>query len=365
MAMFTAKQFIAELAVWAFIQSLLSFFLAWSLAYSPGDKLVVYACGIASIFLVVQCSRVVVALRRFPECRLGLSAIPDSSKIRELLVFSFWYLLGGAGNLFRDQGTALILNSFGGPTLNAAYGISNQVSSQVNQLSSALTNSFAPEITAKEGAGNRSRVLELANQANLFGALLALVFTAPLFLEMERILKIWLTSPPEHTSNFCRMVLAAFCLERLSGGTNLALYAKGKIAGLQAAVGIAMLATLPTTWWLLSNGASPDKIWVTFVSSVAAINMIRLFWARKILGSRVRDWAKSVALPFGLVASIAFAMGAVPLALLPDSTSRILLVGATSVLSATLASWLFAMDGSKRKTVRDYFARMKPTRAET
>lgn len=49
--------------------------------------------------------------------------------MKEMLFFCGWNTLGAMAQVGRTQGTAIVLNTFGGIVLNAAYGISNQVNS--------------------------------------------------------------------------------------------------------------------------------------------------------------------------------------------------------------------------------------------
>ena len=69
----------------------------------------------------------------------------------------------------RNQGLALILNLFFGTVVNAAYGIANQVGSQLQFFSRTMLRALNPQIMKSEGAGDRERMLRLSMMASKFG----------------------------------------------------------------------------------------------------------------------------------------------------------------------------------------------------
>jgi O-antigen/teichoic acid export membrane protein len=143
--------------------------------------------------------------------------------------------------MMRDQGSAILLNMYYGPVMNASFGVARQVSSATNQLSAAMAGAFAPEITACEGRGDRARMLMLSQCVSKLGTILMILLAVPLIIETEYVLRIWLKTPPEHAVSFCRLILTMFLIDRLSSGHMLAVSAHGKIARYQATLGTILL----------------------------------------------------------------------------------------------------------------------------
>jgi O-antigen/teichoic acid export membrane protein len=352
-AMFTAKQRIAELAAWGMFQSLLSFSLAWSLRLIAGDQLYFFAAGMVSIVVVCQLALVFRALFLFNECRAIFRKRFSRSKCKSVLSFASWNLIGSFGLLFRDQGSAILLNMFFGPAMNAAYGIANQVSAQASQLSYAMVGAIAPEITASEGRGDRERMLSLSQRASKFGTFLILFLSIPLIVEMDYVLVLWLHEPPPFTSLFCRLILATFILDRLSIGYNLAVTAHGRIAHYQLTVGTSLLLTLPLAWLSLKLGHHPGSIGIAFVSTMAITSLGRVLWGRRLFAVPVRQWLLKVVWPCFIVASTATVSALIPHFALSSSFARLVIVTLSGILTALAVSWLFLLEDNEREFLKD------------
>jgi O-antigen/teichoic acid export membrane protein len=352
-AMFTAKQHIAEIGAWGVLTSLMTFVLAWLLTRLHGDRLRYYAVGMVSIVVFVQLMQILRALAIFNECRVNRRQWFDRRRFKELFSFASWSLIGSFGAILRDHGSAILLNIHFGTRINAAYGIANQVSVQTNNLAAAMIGAFSPEITASEGRGDRERMLSLADRASKLGTILVLLFAVPLILEMDYVLKLWLVEPPPHAVVFCQLMLGTFLIDRLTTGYMLAVGAYGKIAGYQATLGIALLLTLPLAWLFVKSGLPPTSVGVAFVSTMLVCSFGRVFWMRRLLGVPIKRWLTTVVRPCAVVglgaALVPFGLRCV----LPSTLARLMLGTAASVLLSLLVSWFFALDRKERRFIVD------------
>jgi len=364
-AMFTAKQHIAELAVWALLQSVLTFALAFSLRYASGDRLLFYTVGMVGIVVMVQIAQIVRAKATFQECRIALDQWFSGERLRAMFTYCSWNLIGSLGSILRDQGSAILLNLYFGPQLNAAYGIASQVSSQTNQLSASMVGAFAPEITASEGRGDRVRMLSLSNQASKLGTLMVLVFAIPLMLEMDYVLKLWLHTPPEHAATFCRFILITFLIDRLSTGFMLAVSAYGRIAAYQATVGGSLLLTLPIAWIALKSGLSPTSVGWAFLLTISITSIGRAFWARRLFGMPLRSWLTSVVYGCCIVAFSSLVLAYVPRFGMEMSFLRLVVVASVSTAVGAI-SLIWVLNASEkqflRRGIRKAFEIIIPTR---
>lgn len=357
-AMFNAKQRIVEVAVIGLLQSAAVFGLAWFLGKVHGDLLLVYSAGMVLIILVAQLTMMGRAIASFPECQLSMKHWFNPARLKEMFSFTGWTLIGVAGSMLRDQGSALLLNLFFGPTVNAAYAVGTQVSAQTNQLSMSMVTAFSPEITASEGRGDRARMLSLSNQASKFGTILVLLFAIPLMVEMDYVLVLWLKHPPEHSATFCRFILSTFVLDRLTVGTMLSVSAHGRIAAYQATVGTCLLMTFPIGWVLLHSGLPATSIGYAFLITITAASLGRVLWARRLFQMHISTWIGEVLIP---TLGVAFAASACALFVhqLPiPPFLRLALVGITSVLAAAVVGWQIAMRPNERQFAQRALARL-------
>jgi len=357
MAMFTAKQRIAETAFWGLLQAILVFALAYALTRITGDCLLVYAVGMAGIVVLLISAQIARACWIFPECRVERRYWFLGRAARELFHFAVWNLVGGFGAVLRAQGTAILLNLFHGPAANAAYGIANQVSAQTLNLTQSMTGAMYPEITASAGRGDRLRVLDLALRASKFGAILALLFTIPLFIEMDFILALWLKQPPPGAALFCQIILLAFLADKVTLGHMLAVNAHGRIAGYQASVGVILVLTFPLAYVLLRLFHAPAAALVAFLVTSIGCSVGRLYWGQHLLGLPARRWLADVMGRVGLVALPAFLLGAIPVLLLPASLTRLGLSLALGILGTALLGWIVGFTPQERAWFLGQFQR--------
>ena len=347
-AMFNAKQNIGELSVWGMLQSIMTFALAYSITHVSGDRLLFYAAGVVAIIIFIQVIQIVRAVSIFRECSIDHNLWFDRKRLTEIFSFASWNLIGGLGVTLRDQGSALLLNIYFGPKVNAAYGIANQVSAQTNQLAASMLGAFAPEITTSEGRGDRKRMLSLSLRSCKFGAILVMLFAIPLMAEMDYVLKLWLNEPPIYTALFCQLILCAFIIDRLSAGYMLAVNAHGRIAGYQLTLGTSLVFTLPLAWLFLIFGYAPTSVGVAFIITMAACSIGRIFWVRHLFSVSVRIWFISVFMKCVVVACTATLAALAPRVLLGASFFRLMLSSIASVAAILLTAWFIALDFKER-----------------
>jgi O-antigen/teichoic acid export membrane protein len=357
-AMFTAQQHIAELSAWSMLQSILIFILAYILARASGDRLLFYAIGMVAIFVFLLSGQVFRAIVVFRECRISCHLWFDKRRAKEIFSFATWNMIGSFGGILRNQGSAILLNLFFGPKLNAAYGIANQVSGQSNQLAAAMIGAFSPEITASEGHGDRARMLSLSLRSCKFGTIMVMLFAIPLMVEMDYILRLWLREPPPYTALFCQLMLGTFLIDRLTAGYMLAVSAHGKIAAYQATVGTSIVLTLPLAWLFLKLGFGPTSVGVAFIITIAVCSFGRVLWAQRLFGVPVRSWLASVVFRCGLVAATMTLAALAPRCLLPPTFFRFTLTTSTGIAASLLTVWYLAFDRRERQFVRQNARRL-------
>jgi O-antigen/teichoic acid export membrane protein len=357
-AMFSAKQHIAEIAVWGILSSVLSFTFAFLLTKASGDRMLYYAVYCVTISVLFNIVQIIRARHIFQECRTHYSHWFDKSSFRDILSFASWNLIGSFGSILSSQGSVILLNLYFGPKVNAAFGIANQVCVQTNQLGAAMIGAFAPEITATEGRGDRVRMLSLAHQASKIGTILVLLFAIPLIIEMDYVLKLWLRDPPPYTALFCMLILVALILDRLSAGITVAVSAVGKIAAYQATLGTCLILTLPLAWLFLKLGAPPTSVSLASIITVAIVSVGRVFWARRLLGAPIRRWLTGVVIPSSMVTLIAVVVSMVPRWLLVPSFSRLVIVSLTGSATILLTAWYLAFSVNERGLVKQIAGRL-------
>ena len=101
-AMYTAKQYIAELTIYSVVSSTLNVVFLYYMITHPGDWLIGYAFWLMLLSVVPS---IIIAIRSmvvFKECRLDIAYLGHWPSIFKLLTFSGWNFFGSMGNLLKN-----------------------------------------------------------------------------------------------------------------------------------------------------------------------------------------------------------------------------------------------------------------------
>jgi len=301
MAMYIAKQNIAELSLWGMTGTLINFgFVFWLTTYR-GDAWLVYAGVTVAISIGLGLGQVLRAHHIFPECRVDFSRWYEWLRIRQVFFYAGWTLFGGLGWLMQSQGMAIVLNKFFPPlhykAVNASYAIGGTVANYTQTLSSALMNAFLPEITAAEGRGDRANVIHQMLRVARFSFFLTILFAIPLIFETSFVLKLWLNTPPDHAVLFCRTFLVVFMVTRLMAGFDTAICATGRIMWYQIVMGGLLISSVPVACLILWLHGGLFGICGLLIG-LAVVQLVGgACFARHLLGCPVRQWGLEVLYP--------------------------------------------------------------------
>ena len=282
------------IAIVNIIESVLKLCIALSLLwFIQSNRLALYGIFMAVLSLIIFSLYAGFSLKKYKECSIRNYQI-DKPLIKELGSFTGWNLIGAFSNVGRIQGIAVILNIFFGTVINAAYGIANQISTQLNYFSHTLLRALNPQIMKSEGMDNRSRMLRLSMMASKFGFFLVAIIAIPCIFEMPAILKFWLKNVPDNTVIFCNLILIDSLILQLTVGLQPAIQSVGKIKFYTLTVGGIMILNLPIAIVLLSIGFPAYSVLISYIS-IETINLFcRLYFAKKIAGLSIREYCINV-----------------------------------------------------------------------
>lgn len=356
-AMYTAKQYIAELTIYGIAATTANIFFMYFMVTHPGDWLARYALWMCLVSVVPQMIICLRATKVFPECQFRLSYAWNKGRISELSSFAFWQAFGGLGAIFRGQGIQILVNKYFGPAYNASMSIANQVSAQSQTLSGAMQGAFAPAITTACGAGRYDEMRALAYRTCKFGMLLALIFVLPLALELRTILNLWLVDPPPYTAELCWCILLMSIVDKSASGHMLAVAAKGKIAVYQTFLGGSLILTLPLAWFMVAKGIGFVSIGWAMVLTMMMCSWGRVWFARKLVGMSARYWLFKIMLPVGIVVGVVAAAGYLPHFVLTSGLPRIFVTTIVCEVLLLPLAWFVLLDSSERLYLTNRIAR--------
>jgi O-antigen/teichoic acid export membrane protein len=347
-AVLVAREAMIWISVLNILQTLLLFLTALALGWLGGDRLIWYAAAVAAISLMILLATLALCNRKYPEGRFRVSAKADKTLVREIAGFSGWNLFGALAGVGRIQGIAVLLNMFFGAVVNAAYGLANQVSSQLATGSHSLLFAVNPQIVKREGAGDRGRMLNLAMRTSKYSFFAVSFFAVPVIVEMPVILNLWLDNPPHHAVAFCRLALLIFLVDQLTVGVMFAMQAIGRIALYQATIGGILLANVALAYGMLKFGLPPESaLWCGLAISILA-GTGRLIFLQHTAGQPILEWLRRVVVrsTIGMTPSC---LGLLPLVSMPPSLVRLLGTALLCFLGAGLGIWFLGTDRFERQ----------------
>lgn len=282
-------------AVFSLVEGSLQLASALAIIRLGNDKLIWYAAFMfITVFMTQLCYRVY-STRKFEECRFKRNW--ERKTIKEIFTFSGWNLLGSFSTVAIDQGVNMTLNSFFGVAVNAARGISFQVSGAVSSLSGNMQQALNPQIVKTYASGQQSHNHEMLMSGTRLCFCLMILLAAPAFFNMEGLLSLWLKDVPDYTTGFCRWVIGISLLSSLSGCLITEAMATGKIKRYQLTVASINIANLPLSIIALHVYPNPYVTFYLMAALGVLAFMARLWLTSRMAGFRITGFIKGAVLP--------------------------------------------------------------------
>ena len=347
-AFYTAYQYIVELSFWGMLNTALVFCSAYVLIGLNGDHLVWYAIIMMLIHAGIPICQCVRACCKFKGCRIHLPDWYNAKCCRQLFSFAWWQFFGNCGALMQSQACAVLTNIYFGPKVNAAYGISSQVSSKAGTLTQAMIGAFTPAVTSAEGEGKRSQMIDMAWKASRYGTFLVLLFLIPLAVEIDEVLRLWLKNPPPLAAALCMVGFVEMVFGKLTVGHQIAIAAQGRIAAYQAVLGTLLILALPISWGLVLLGVGPMSVVFALLLTTTFCSIGRVVFGRIQLNMSVRYWLFRVVAPMSLLCALSGSVGCFVRYFMEVSFLRICVTTALTLFSSLILGWCVILNADER-----------------
>lgn len=296
-ALFIAKENIIFISIIDVLDYILKLIVALVLLKIQScDKLILYGILMASISVINLCILGVYAKRHYTICHWVRWHEWDIHFIRELTGFATWTIYSAGCFMGRAQGIAILLNRFWGTIINAAYGLSLQVSTAISMLSLSILNAISPQIYYAEGKNDRNRVFQLSIRTCKFAFLLLALISIPLLFELTPLLSLWLgaTNIPDQTTIFIRFFLIAIVLDQLTSGLNIAIQATGYVKYNALIINTIKLTTLLFVWLCLRQGHSVQSVMWTYLIIETFCAYLRIPYLHKTVNFQAKTYWTSI-----------------------------------------------------------------------
>lgn len=362
-ALILAKEKIGYYALVSVLSSALSLCNVFILKCLPFDKLLLYGilCFLISVTVFVLYSSFVKI--KFKEARFSMNL--DRGLFRKMVSFSGWTILDPIAYTMRGQGCNMVLNSFFGPVVNAAYSLSNQIANALDQFTGNISTAFTPQLQQSFSSGNENRALSLTFSMSKINFILQMTISLPLIFEMDYVLHLWLKdSIPDYTVMFATYTILVNTINTLQNPLTRLIQATGEIRSYMVFASFLTALTLPVGYLLLRCGYDAGSLYIGMLS-ITAINLFVCLFitSRKVRSLSFTKYLKVILLPCVFCSLLTGSVVAVPSLIMRASIFRLLISCSVSVIASVFFSIIIVLNVDERRMmvqyINDILSRMK------
>lgn len=256
--------------------SLAKLVIAFLIKSAPIDNLVFYGIAMAVEACLVMICYIVIARTRYAECHYV--KVKDPQLYQSLISFSGWTFYGSLAGVGMIQGSIILLNTFFGPAINAAFAISNQVYNALNTLCNSIVLAFRPAMIKAYSSNNRTYLDQLFSASNKALAYLLTAIAIPFVYEARAILNIWLGSKQttDEMILFSQLFIIYTVVLALQNPITIIIQAIGKIKYYFLIVESFTIASVPLTWIFFKMGMPSYWIFISLIGTCSFAHIVRL-----------------------------------------------------------------------------------------
>lgn len=323
---------------------------------SPYDKLLSLAALGAAWGLVSVVFYPVYCTLRYPETRLRFCR--SAARYRQIVSYAGADLIGNLSQLAQGQGLNLLLNTYFGPTVNAARGIAYTVQTNVFKFSDNFMTAVRPQITKSYAAGDEESMWRLIGWSTCLSYQLLWVFALPVCIEADYLLTLWLGVYPPHTLPFLYLVFTICLLDVLQRPIVYVMHATGHILLYNLSTGLIICSAFPLAWIFLRSGFAPESVFVASLLVFMAGIVVEMFILKRYVTYSMTAYLRQVVVR-SLAVSLLTAGVAVPCCRAMALGGFLQLTATTAFTTAAVAvcAWFIGFDRSARGMAVDFVKR--------
>jgi O-antigen/teichoic acid export membrane protein len=311
------------------------------IGYIVGDKLIMYSCGITIISFFLYITYFIFIKKNIGD--LFFKWILDKNKFKELASFSGWNLIGSLSVVFKDQGNNILINIFFGPIVNAARGISYQISGALFGFVSNIFLAINPQIIKAYAKNDITYMHSLIFIGSRISYFLLLLMVIPIYFNTEGVLIFWLKNIPDNTIFFTKIILIILLINSLANPLMVGAQANGKIKKYQLVVGLTSLLIVPITYLFYKLGYGPEyAYYVTLVISIIAY-FIRLLFLKFMVSLNITEYIQKVISPILKVSILTLAFSYVYNYYLNNTINNLIISIIINISSTIIIIYFFGL----------------------
>lgn len=348
-AVINAHENMVYYTIIGFIESFLKLGIAILCVSVSSDRLILYGICMAILPLITLSVMKIYCHKKYPECMLSPKKYFDVQILKNIGSFSVWNFMTAISNIVTLQGMGLVLNHFFGTILNAAQGVSNQVNGQLSNFSRNMMKAVDPVITKKTASGDINSMNVYSLTSGKYSCFLFLLFGVPVSLNIEYILKLWLTDVPEWTACFCIMQLIYTLIVQSTMGIATSIYATGRIKNYAILKCVTNILPILVIFIAFMVGGSPIWLYLPVIVILGiGGNIVILYFAKKECNLSIRQFHINVLIPVIATMLTMLLLGCCGKLILVSDLFKLIISTLASILGLVIALFRFGMTYQER-----------------
>lgn len=247
----------------AVLEAVLRLAIIFALAYSPIDKLILYAILQFIITIIVFLVNLWYCRSRFSECRF--KRVWDKKIFIDMSAFAGWNFLGNTAFAITQNGLNMLINTFSGVVANAARTIAYQANAALGKALDSVTTVINPYCTKTYASGQIERTLDVIYFASKIYIILQIFIALPLCVFSKEILLLWLGQVPDYTIGFMKIIMLHSVIRSIHYPLNNLFKTVGNLKRYQLAEISILSLPLLASYILLRQGCEPYVVFWTLI----------------------------------------------------------------------------------------------------
>lgn len=247
----------------AVLEAVLRLAIVFALAYSPIDKLILYAILQFIITIIVFLVNLWYCRSRFSECRF--KRVWDKKIFIDMSAFAGWNFLGNTAFAITQNGLNMLINTFSGVVANAARTIAYQANAALGKALDSVTTVINPYCTKTYASGQIERTLDVIYFASKIYIILQIFIALPLCVFSKEILLLWLGQVPDYTIRFMKIIMLHSVIRSIHYPLNNLFKTVGNLKRYQLAEISILSLPLLASYILLRQGCEPYVVFWTLI----------------------------------------------------------------------------------------------------
>lgn len=281
------------------IESFLKLAIAYVISIILWDKLIVYAILFCIAQIILRCIYGIYCFNKFEVTHYSFSF--NKLSIFNIGKFAFWYLSHYISLAMNVQGSKVLLNMFGGPIANAAYGIGEQVNTALTQFRSNIQMAINPQITKSYSVNNINNMRSLINISTRYSFYILWIILLPILLQTKFILNLWLGEVPEHSVAFVRLLAMVAIINALDNPMIVSIAAIGRLKKVVSLTSCLSILAIPISYILLRHGWVIETVVQVILFTTITVYVIHIVFMKINIGLNIIKFITSSLFPILLI----------------------------------------------------------------